>query len=887
MFNLEDSIDQWLRNFYGHRAFDHGSIREMELHLRDHIEDLMAEGHDEKEAFQLAVADFGEIPKMAKEEFWNQRRKTTIKTLIYTAMIKNFYFTTIRNLLKHKSYFLINILGLAVGMASFTFISLYIFNELSYDRFHANHENIYGVRTESVIRGQLRNGATVAAPMARSMMDNYPEVVRTTRVLRSGALLVDNGNEKINESQILFADSGFFSVFDFRLLKGNPRTALQHPKSIILTEDYVRKYFGDQDPMGQKIVIEDTVFYSVTGVLENVPPNSHIQFSMLGSLNTKPINNTNHWIGTDLYTYAVLKEKTKTDELEGKMKQIFYDHIAPEIEYYTGMTIDDWEKAGNSVGFNLMPIKDIHLYSIATGELEPTGNITYIHAYALIGVIILFIAIFNFINLATAHSATRAKEVGIRKVVGSTKRNLIFQFILESVVLSLMACALAFVITIASMPSFIGLIGNDLAFDITSNYIAWLAMAGLAIVVGILAGSYPSFVLSRFQPVEVLKGNFSSPGRSGWLRNLLVTLQFSASIVIIAGTIVVYSQIDYMLVKNLGFDKEQILVIERPDWLNNNLEVFKNELLKNPNISSVANSETIPGKIYGTRSYRKNNNNEVYLFKNNQVSYEHKELLGFEISAGRFFSKEFASDSNAVVLNESAAKSLGIDEPLGAHLITPWKKGQLLTIIGIVKDYNIESLHNSVAPVLLELAPNNNGGYVSVKMQNSKNIRETVTFVENAWLRHSNDKPFDYFFFDEDYQNLYKSESTTGQMFVLFATLSIFIACLGLIGLVTYTASIRRKEIGIRKILGAGTSTLVRLLSTQIARLIIFATIVSWPLVYFVTDYWLRNFADRTTVGLWVYLSSTLAIVAIVGVAVSFQTIKTTMSNPMESLRQD
>lgn len=887
MFDLENSIKQWLKLFNKYQAFGHGSIREMELHLRDHVEDLVADGYSEQQAFERAVKEFGEIPIMAKEEFWNQKKKTTFRTLIYTAMVKNFYFTTLRNLLKHKSYFLINVLGLAIGMASFIFISLYVFNELSYDKFHANHENIFRVRTESVIRGEPRNRATAAAPMARTMMNNYPEVLGATRIMRHGSLLIGSGSEKINEEHILFADSSFFSVFSFKLLKGNPKTVLLHPKSIVLSKDYARKYFGNSEPIGQKMVIEDTTFYTVTGVVENVPSNSHIQFDMLVSLSTKSISRTNQWIGTDLHTYVTLRDNSRTDELQSKMRQIFYDHIAPEIEYYTGMTIKDWENTGNMVGFNLTPIKDIHLHSIATGELEPTGNITYIYAYSLIGIIILFIAIFNFVNLATAHSVTRAKEVGVRKVIGSTKNNLILQFILESVVLSLIGGLFAVVLIFAFKTPFKDLIGNDLAFDITSGYIGWLAIIALAVLVGVVAGSYPAFVIAAFQPVKVLKGNFSPVGKGGWLRNLLVTLQFSASMVIIMGTMVVYNQIDYMLTKNLGFDKDQILVVKRPDWLNRSQEVFKNELVKSPDIQIVANSKTIPGKTYDIRSYRKDNNDEVFLFKNNQVTYEHQELMGLELISGRFFSKEFASDSNAIVLNQSAAKSLGLEEPLGTHLITPWKKGQLLTIVGIVKDYNVESLHNDIAPVSLELAPNNNKGYLSVKMSNSKNIRETVAFIEKTWSKHSNEKPFNYFFFDEDYQQLYRSESTTGEMFTGFAALSIFIACLGLIGLVTYTASIRKKELGIRKVLGAGTYTLVRLLSARIVRLIVAATLISWPLAYLATGFWLQNFADRISTSPRIYLFSTLTIVVIVGITISFQTIKTALSNPIESLRQE
>ena len=421
-----------------------------------------------------------------------------------------------------------------------------------------------------------------------------------------------------------------FSVFDFNLTKGNPKTVLAHPRSMVLSESYARKYFGDEDPIGHQISVEeDSVFYKITGVVEDAPANSHIQFNMIGSLNSKEVASTTRWVGSNLHTYVVLDKGTDVSELQVKMKDLFYAHMAHEIEYYTGLTIKEWENANNSVGFALTPIADIHLRSVATEELGPTGNISYIYLYGLIGLTILLIAIFNFVNLATAHSATRAKEVGVRKVIGSTKRNLMYQFVLESILISSVATLFGAILIAAFTPSFISLVGKNLAFGITSSPEVWLGLSGLAIVIGLLAGCYPSFVLSSFQPAQVLKGNFNIGGRAGWLRNLLVMMQFAASIVIIVGTLVVYKQIDFMLDKNLGFDKEQVIVLKRPDWLGKNLDSFKNELLKHPNFQVVANSETLPGKTYQIRSYRRKDDAETFLFQNNQVTYEYKDLMGF------------------------------------------------------------------------------------------------------------------------------------------------------------------------------------------------------------------------------------------------------------------
>ncbi len=888
MFDLEKAIEEWLKLFNKHQAFDHGSVREMELHLRDHIDDLIGEGNSEEEAFRIATNEFGEIPKMAKEEFWNQKRKPTVRSVIRLAILKNYYFTTIRNLMKHKNYFFINVAGLAIGIASVLFISLYIINELSYDRFHANYESIYRVSNHAIIRGEPSNEATASAPMSRALLNDYPEVKKATRVLKDGARLIGNGDQKLIEEELLFADAAFFDVFDFELIKGNPKTALEHPRSMILTESAVKKYFGTENPMGRLLTVEeDSIFYTVTGVAKDAPANSHIQFDLLASLSSTPYEETNRWVSWGIHTYVILEESVDIPVLEEKVRDIFYKFMAPEIEYFTGLTAAEWEAAGNRVGFKFIPVKDIHFHTTSKGELEPPGNIVYIYIYALIGAIILAIAIFNFVNLATAHSSSRAKEVGVRKVIGSSKRNLIQQFIFESIILSVIAAFIAVIIVMATQSSFEEVIDKSLAFDLTSNPIAYLAILGLAIVVGILAGSYPSFVLSAFKPVDVLKGTFKSGARAGWLRNLLVTMQFTASIVIIISTLVIYNQIDFMFSKNLGFDKEKVLVVDRPDWLGDDMEVFRNELLTHPNVNVVANAKTLPGKDYAIRSYRRPNDPETFLFLNNQVNYDYLELMGMELIDGRFFSEEYGLDSNAVVINESAAEALGFgDTAVGKNLISAFKKGRMLTIVGVVKDYNFESLHRAITPFSMEL-DQKAAGYLSVKISNDRNIRETVQFIEEKWNGHTGSKPFQSYFFDQEYENLYTSETNTGRLLMIFASLSVLIACLGLIGLITYTAAVRRKEIGIRKVLGASTTTLVRLMSSKVAQLILIATVISWPLAYLATDYWLRNFSDRVPNGLWIYLVATVAMVLVVGFAISFQTIRAATSNPVDSLRNE
>jgi putative ABC transport system permease protein len=806
-------------------------------------------------------------------------------------MLKNIFRTAIRNIAKRKFYFFINISGLSIGIASFIFISLYIMNEINYDRFHDNYENVYRVNVKGHMMGQTMDMASTASPMAKALLDDYPEVEHVTRIKRSGAWFIGRGEKKFNEDGVLFADSTFFDVFDFELLQGDRKTALINPRSIILTESYVKKYFGDEDPMGKKITVEqDSIFYTVTGVLADVPDYSHMQFDMMGSMSTYKFWNNQRWVSHNHYTYITLNKNADVAAFENKMQEIVYKYVGPQIEKFLGTTMEAWESSGNSFGYYLTPLKDIHLYSNIETELEVNSNISYIYIYSLIAFIILFIAIINFVNLATAQSSARAKEVGIRKVVGTTKRGLIYQFIFESIIISFIATIAAAVIVVISMPHFVELIGKNLFITPTTSYWGVLVMFILSIVIGVLAGFYPAFVLANFQPVAVLKGAFSGGVKSGWLRNILVVVQFSASIIIIIGTIVVYTQIDFMLNKNLGFDKEQILVIRRADVLRKNLETFKDDLLKNPNISAVANSTALPGKQYGNNAFiAEDNPDSPYLLMQNNISFGYGELLGLKLLEGRFHSKDFPSDSTGVVVNEAAVKVLGYEKPLGKKFVNRNRQGEVsyMPIIGVVKDYNFESLHKTIEPSVLSLMHGNQEGYFSIKIKNSNNIRETVQFIENTWYDYSYNKPFQYFFFNENYQELYKSESTTGKVFVVFAVLSVFIACLGLVGLITYTSSVRKKEIGIRKVLGAGTGTLVKLLGNEVFKLIVIATIIAWPLAYFATDYWLQNFANKISVSPWIYLTSTLLVLGIGSLAISFQTIKSAMSNPINSLRQE
>ncbi len=805
-------------------------------------------------------------------------------------MLKNFFITTVRNLLRNKAYLIINVLGLAIGLTSFIFISLYVLNELSYDRFHSKSERIFRVKVKGQMSGQVLDQAVTAAPMAAAMIADYPEVEQTVRIARFGAWLVRYKEKGFNEDNMLFADSSFFDVFDFKLLRGNPQKALLHPKSVVLTETTARRYFGDEDPMGKTLSVEsDTVFYTVTGIMQDVPVNSHMHFDMMASLNTLGESKNKYWVSHNYYTYIVLKKGADVPAFEKRMDEMVVKYVGPQLKQIIGISLQDFKKAGSFFGYQLQPLTDIHLKSNIQVELEANGKMAYVRIFSIIAILILLVAIINFVNLATAKSSARAKEVGIRKTLGSTRLALIYQFLGESVVLAFIAAFTAGILVALLTPGFYALVGTRLSVSLFSGISGIFLLIALALVVGIIAGIYPAFVLASFKPITVLKGSARKGAKPGLLRSVLVVTQFIISITIIIGTIVIYRQLNYMQNKDLGFDKEQLVIVRRPDALKKKIESFKQELLTNPNISGVANASSIPGRTHSNNGFLKEDDPQknTFLLMQNRVSFEYAQVLGLKLVEGRLFSREYGTDSTAIIINETAAKALGLTSPLGKNILEPGNQQFIKRpIIGVVKDFNLESLHNKIAPACLTIMYGNQEGYMLIRLK-TKNIKETIGFIEDKWKSYTASQPFQYFFFDEDYQNLYKSEAKSGQIFIIFACLAIFIACLGLLGLITYTATVRTKEIGIRKVLGAGIPGIVGMLSTEVIRLIFIATFIAWPIAWFATNSWLENFADRIEVGPFVYVFATLIALFIGLVSISFQAIKAAMANPVNALKYE
>ncbi len=806
-------------------------------------------------------------------------------------MIRNFIITACRNLFKQKAYSFINILGLAIGLLSFIFISLFVYNEISYDRFHDKYQDIYRVKVEGQMSGQELNQAITAAPMAQALVEDIPEIEQAVRIGKFGDWLVRYKEKSFNENNVLFADSSFFKIFDFNLIEGNPEDVLTEPRSIIMSETYAKKYFGNEDPIGKIVTLEtDTSFYTVRGIVEDAPENSHFHYDLIASMVSLRGARNTMWLSHNYYTYILLRAGTNPELIEQKMDGFVTKYVGPQLKEIVGISIEDFEKMGDFFGYKLQALEDIHLRSNIQEELEPNGNLAYVKIFSLIALSILIIAIINFVNLATAKSSSRAKEVGIKKTLGSGKRSLIYQFIAESLFLTIIATVIAVFLVSILHPNFNQLTGKEIPLYFFEDPLGIAIIAGITLIVGILAGIYPAFVLAAYQPIKVLKGNLSGGAKTGWIRSILVIIQFSISISIIIGTLVINNQLSYMQNKNLGFNKSNLLIVKRPDALRTQIETFKQELKVNPHIKGVANSRGIPGKDYSNNGTLLENDPEknTYLIYQNWVSFEYAEVMEYELVAGRYFSHEYGTDSNAVIINEAAVKLLGLKNPIGVNLLEPEGGGNFSKhpIIGVIKDYNFESLHKDIGPAALNIMPGNWEGYLQIRLDQN-NIQSTLNFIEEKWNSFANGHPFQYYFFDQEFNSLYLAERKTAQIFTVFSVLAIFIACLGLIGLITYTAAVRTKEIGIRKVHGASITTIIRLLSTEVLKLILISTIIAWPIAYWGLQNWLQGFSDHINLNPFTFFIATLITLLVGWIAISFQAIKVALGNPIDALKYE
>lgn len=800
-------------------------------------------------------------------------------------MIKNYFKLAFRNIRKYKFFSAVNILGMSIGIAACLLILLYVVDELSYDRFHSNAERMYQVGLHAKIGDQDISVANTCPPMAETLVSEVPGVEQATRIAGFwGTPTLKFGDKAFTEDKIFHADSNFFSFFSFELVEGDPKTALQEPNSIVLTESIATKYFGNERALGKLMTVGGGQTYKVTGVTPDCPLNSHFIYKVLLSSRSVEQLERNVWLNNFLYTYFLLDEHTPLHAVEQKFPDLVTKYVGPEVERFMGVTMEQMDKQGGAYGYFTTPLTDIHLRAKTRDGLEPAGNITYVYFFGGIGVFIILIACINFMNLSTARSAGRAKEVGLRKTLGSLRGQMIRQFLAESTVYSFIAVMVALVLCYFLLPQFNLLSGKQLGMAVFAEPVFVVSIIFLVIFVGIVAGSYPAFYLTSFSAVEVLKGKVRAGMKSKGVRSTLVVFQFALSIFLIIFTGIVYQQINYMQERNLGIDKHNVLVLPNAGRLDKNRNAFKNEVLQQTGIVSASyTNNSFPG-VNNTTVFKSAGSEQDHIMGVYYADYDHQDVIRFELSEGRYFSRDFPSDSSAILLNEAAVREFGFKDPLQEELIyNDDGSSERLRIIGVFKDFNFESLKSKIRPLAIRLT--NESYQLMVRYDGSPS--ESVASVEKLWKQHLPGEPFDYNFLDQNFDNLFRSEQRMGELFSVFSGLAIFIACLGLFALAAFMAEQRTKEIGIRKAMGATTTGLTLMLSREFTKLVIIAFVPAAVAAWFVVDSWLNGFAYRVDVNPMIFVGSGVIATAIAWFTVSFQSIKAATSNPVNSLRYE
>jgi len=807
-------------------------------------------------------------------------------------MFKNFFKVALRVLWRQKTYSIINITGLAIGLASAILILLYVENELSYDRFHTNAPDIYRMYINGKIGEDKLRGAWTCGPLGPTMKKDFPEVVDAVRTSLDGNTLVKIDEKNFLENDILYADSGFFSMFSFPLLKGDPKKVLVEPRTVVLTRNTASRMFGNTDPVGKMIRFEsDTSWYRITGIAENPPLNSQFKFNMVVSFSSLRNDNLNYWMSNSYYTYVQLQKGFPYKQLEAKLPAMSKKYIGPEVKTILGIELEDWLKAGNSYGYYIQPLTEVHLDNSIQGGITGPISRKYLVIFSLIAMFIILMACINYMNMATARSATRSKEVGIRKVSGSDRKTLITQFLSESVLVTFLALFLALVAVDLVTPWFNNSMNLHISLNLFYHSWLWLILLVSAVVIGVLAGLYPAFMLSSYIPAKVLKSSFTQGKGSTTLRQILVTLQFIISIGILSGTLIIYEQLRYMQSKDLGFNKEQLLVIERGGSLQSKQGTFMDEVRKLAGVSNACISTAIPGHLNNYNGYGMEGRDRTKTFLMQTYWMDDKFLETYKIKVvnGRFFSADFPSDSSAVVINETAVKQFAIDDITKTRFTKPEpnNKFAFYQVIGVVRDFNAESLHSEIKPCLFLMRPRSwTWGMLTIRLKPGS-IQSTVDEIGSLWKKFTNDEPYQYYFLDDDLNKQYSEDARTGKLALFFTILAIFIACLGLLGLVSFTVTRRTKEIGIRKAMGSSIPSIVSLLSSETIVLIAIASMFAWPLAWMYLKNWLTDFAYRIHLSPLVFVFTTFIVLLLSVVTILWQTLRAARMNPAEALRYE
>jgi len=802
-------------------------------------------------------------------------------------MIKNYIKTAFRGLMKNKGFTFINVFGLALGLATCLLIVFYVFDELSFDRFNTKADRIYRVNNEIKFGGNENSYAVTPAPAAAALKADFPEIEEVARLRDRGGNQVKKGKKNILEDRMVYADNSIFSVFTLPMISGSPQNALTDPHTVVITEKMAKKYFDRTNAVGQTLTFNDTSLYKVTAVIKDIPKQSHFNYDFFISMSGLSDSKEDFWLSNNYSTYILFKEGVDANKFATKFPLFMRKHAGPQLESIIHLTFDKFEQSGNYFRFSLISLKDIHLRSVSIDELSANGDIKTVYIF-----FILLIACVNFMNLSTARSSNRAREVGVRKVLGSPRKYLIAQFLTESILVTLFATLIALLAAWLFLPEFNKMSGKELV--ITTQVISWLlpALLLIIVVIGCLAGSYPALYLSAFQPIEVLKGKIAAGFKGGIFRNFLVVFQFAISIFLIIGTLVIYNQLKYIQSKDLGYNRDHVMVVRNVWSLGNSAKSFKHEVQGLAGVQNASLSGALPTGGYGNSSTMFKDpvidQKRAILSQIWPVDDDYLPTLGIKIVSGRNFSKDILTDTAALVINEAAAKMLNfpnpIDQPLYApndNLVKTMKKYH---IIGVMKNFNFRSLKDNITPLIFNMSEDR--GAVSVRIR-SANIPAIIQQIKNKYNSFSPTQEFNYSFMDEDFDAIYRSEQRIGTISVAFTSLAIVIACLGLFGLAAYAAEQRTKEIGIRKVLGANISTIVGMLSKDFIMLVLVAIVLATPLAWWAMHSWLQGFAYRQNIQWWVLALAGGGAIIIAFVTISFQSIKAAITNPVKSLKSE
>ena len=791
-------------------------------------------------------------------------------------------------MLRQKGFSIINVAGLTIGITCSLLIILYIYDELSYDKFHPHAERIYRVGFKGVLEGKKFNSAQTGTLVAEGLQSEIAEIESTLRMASWETFPVRYKDKAFTEPKLLLVDENFFKFFNFKLVEGHPDSVLQGERSLVITESTAKRYFnykgkGDRGPIGEIFSLAQGYTAKVTGIAEDPPLNSHFHFTILLSVRSYTDTNPGDWMTGTVYTYFKIKPEARIENVSSKFNAIIEKKVSEEREH---IDLGNFKSEGNELTFFAQPLLDIHLKSQFNEELEPNMNVQYLYTFGSIALFIVLLACINFMNLSTARSASRAKEVGIRKAVGAPYNRLMAQFLFESYLYIFISIVLSILFIVALLPVFNFFTHKQISFSILIHPVFLIGSFLCILLVGLLAGSYPAFYLSHFSPVEVLKGRLREQLRSYGIRNGMVIFQFFISSVLIISTLVLYLQIRYIQKANVGFDKENIINLLHTRNLGKHGAAFKKELISKLEISSASYVNRLPPQVDWEFVFKPVDSEKEYLFVVYEMDYDHLETMRYEMSDGRFFSPQFPSDSNAVILNETAAHKLGLDGYNGKKLTTNYDVPKReREVIGTIKDFNFQSLKEPIQPLAIVLGHQPNWE-MAIRLSSRGNAEEKVTLIKSLWRKFT-DAPFEYTYLDKNFEAKHATEKRIGLIFLLFTSLAIFIACLGLFGLATFTAEQRTKEIGIRKVLGATVTEITIMINQDFMRLVGIANLLAWPIAWWPMNSWLEEFAFRISFPWWVFIVAGTLTLVIAFLSISFQAVRAARGNPVKSLRDE